>query len=89
MSNNLRNTTNKQMKENPYLAEMVFRVVWKQYVKEDVLSRIEDVFDDFISNDKRDDIADEAAEQYVFDGRYDSNLDYWSNLDNLIDTLIV
>ena len=32
-------------------------------------------------------IAESAAERYVYDGDYDCNLPYWSNIENLLNEL--
>lgn len=38
------------------------------------------------ANDPRvDSITDKAAEAYVYGGRYDCDLSYWDNINNLID----
>lgn len=87
MSNtNIRNQAEKSIKENPYLAEEIYRAVWKQHVVADTKSRIEDAYS-VIPEDKRDEVADNVAEAYVYEGEYDCTHDYWSNLDNLIEDL--
>lgn len=59
----------------------IYRHVWKEHVAEDVRSHIEDT-----DVELSDDDIDEIAEIYVYNGKYDCNLSYWQNLDNLINS---
>lgn len=58
----------------------IYRYLWHQHVKEDVESHAIDM-DVELDEDE----IDIVAEWYVYDGDYDCNLDYWANIENLID----
>ena len=63
----------------------VYRLIWHEHVKKDVLQLIED---DRIDIDTTgldlDDFADHIAGLYVYEGDYDCNQAYWDNIANLI-----
>jgi ribosomal protein S13 len=59
--------------------DAIYRAVWLNHVKNDVKAFIKD--QDIALNE---DQIDHIAQLYVYDGRYDCNLNYWDNLDNLI-----
>lgn len=67
----------------------VYRYLWAEHVREDVESYISDNAHNNGDNDiphifdAR--VVDYVTERYVYDGRYDCNLSYWENIDNLID----
>lgn len=87
------------VKNDPALAYEVSQVIQKNNVKEDVESQLEqtdywtdkyeywkDKYElDELSDEELDSIAEEAAYRYVYEKDYDCNLDYWDNLNNLID----
>lgn len=60
--------------------DAIYRKLWYNHVLEDVYS---------FANDEdieiTDDIAENVAYRYVYEGDYDCNLSYWSNIKNLID----
>lgn len=60
-----------------------YRQLWLPHIVEDILSHMKD----YLENDQylTDDEILHAAHRYVYDGRYDCNLSYWQNLENLID----
>lgn len=64
------------------LRDEIYRDVWKEHVKEDILTHAEDIDEDIDDED-----AEMLAERYVYEGDYDCNLDYWANIENLIDSL--
>lgn len=67
----------------------IYRMVWHSHVKEDVKSVMEDAAKELPeSEEDRNDLADKVATAYVYDGRYDCNLSYWTNLANLIREII-
>jgi hypothetical protein len=72
----------------PKERELIYRIVHKNYVSQDVLNRIREKHD-LYTNDLTDEelkpLCDEVAEMYVFNGDYDCNLPYWSNIDALLD----
>ena len=57
----------------------IFRAVWHEHVSEDIKAHCEsediDITDEAVS---------EIADLYVYEGKYDCNLSYWDNLNNLI-----
>lgn len=62
--------------------DAIYRALWMDYVMDDINSRIEEM--------ELDDAYDESdvkaiAERYVYDGKYDCELSYWDNIENLID----
>lgn len=59
--------------------DAIYRAVWLSHVKNDVKAFIKD--QNIALNE---DQIDHIAQLYVYDGRYDCNLNYWNNLDNLI-----
>lgn len=59
--------------------DAIYRAVWLNHVKNDVKAFIKDQ-DITLTEDQ----IDHIAQLYVYDGRYDCNLNYWDNLDNLI-----
>lgn len=65
---------------NPIMTDMIYRCTWMKYVVEDILNYAED---NEIKLDQ--DEAAIIAKQYVYDGKYDCNLSYWTNIKNLID----
>lgn len=71
---------------NYYERAAVYSVIRKMYVLEDVKSLLDcRDLDESLSDDEYNELADTVAERYVYDGKYDCNLSYWTNLDTLID----
>lgn len=62
---------------------VAYRQLWLSHVVEDMLSHMEDYLEK--NQTLTDDEVLHAARKYVYDGRYDCNLSYWQNLENLID----
>lgn len=60
------------------ITDKSYRTLWMPHVSEDVLSE----YGDEINDDK--DAADLIAEWYCMDGDYDCNLNYWSQLEALV-----
>ena len=61
--------------------DAIYRAVWFERVAEDVESYAEDNYlltDDIISG---------IADAFVYEGDYDCNLDYWTNIENLINSI--
>lgn len=67
---------------DPRTADALYRAVWKDRVLEDIRSRAEDLGDEPLAPEQE----DYAAELYVYEGKYDCNLCYWDNIDNVIQT---
>lgn len=57
----------------------LYRLLWSKYVKEDFLSQL-DYDDNFTDED-----IDDCVKKYVYNSDYDSNLDYWTNINNIIE----
>lgn len=68
----------------PTQRDDIFRMVWHNHVFEDVKSCLKD--DDYANYDEneKEAICETVANRYVYDGDYDNNLDYWANINNLI-----
>jgi len=65
--------------------DAVYRALWKEHVVEDMYSEMDGmVMADLLPDDEKATIADMAAERYVYEGDYDCNLDYWTNIRNLL-----
>lgn len=64
--------------------DSVYRLLWAEHVKEDVLARLEEREDDIPENFVKE-FVEEVVTQYVYEGKYDCNLSYWDNIDNLIE----
>lgn len=72
------------IKKNPILdkltydeKEAVYREVLTQYTKQDILIYGKDM-------GITEETAQRLAELWAYDGKYDANLSYWDNIDNLI-----
>ena len=61
--------------------DYIYRKLWANHVKEDFISRIKDNFS-WLKYDDKD--IEECANRYVFEGDYDCNCTYWSNIDAVI-----
>lgn len=61
---------------SPVQRDLIYRKLWYDHVLEDVDSTFENITDD---------IKEEVARRYVYDGDYDCNLSYWNNLQVLVD----
>lgn len=59
----------------------LYRRLWLDYIKSDIVSFCAE--NNIDSNDKL--IAD-AAKAYVYGCNYDCNLDYWTNIKNVLET---
>lgn len=57
----------------------LYRLLWSKYVKEDILSQL-DYNDDFTDED-----IEDCVKKYVYNNDYDSTLDYWTNINNIIE----
>jgi len=63
-----------------YEQDRIYRYLWSQHVREDIISHAENIG---IGLD--DGIIDTIVDRYVERGDYDCNLDYWTNIENLIE----
>lgn len=64
------------------LKDAVYRLLWKEYVLEDILSFCEK--DRYEMDEETLAACENAAERYV-EGDYDCNLSYWDNIENVIE----
>ena len=69
------------------IKDKVYRILWAESVAEDAQSEMDDQnrATDDMSDEELDRIAEIVAYRYCFEGKYDCNIDYWSNLGALID----
>lgn len=63
--------------------DMLYRILWSQYVYNDFLKRLEDREVDMNHEDCLNKIKD-CVYRYVYCGDYDCTLSYWDNIDNII-----
>lgn len=67
---------------SPDEKDQVYRQVKAKYLKEDIVSRSEEIGKE-LSEEEIDSITD----LYVNHGKYDCNISYWDNIDNLINNI--
>ena len=69
--------------QNQLYRDKIYREVWKEHVKEDIREFLKD-------NDMEldEDGIDKAATLYAMHGQYDCNLSYWSNIENVIKSIM-
>lgn len=60
--------------------DMVYRKLWYEHVLEDALSFMTEN-----DHEVSEEVAKEVATRYVYDGRYDCNDSYWTNIKLLIE----
>lgn len=65
---------------SPYEQDRIYRYLWGQHVREDVISHAES-----IDVELDDEVIDIIVDRYVEQGDYDCNLNYWTNIENLIE----
>lgn len=68
---------------NPSMTDMIYRRTWMEHVVTDILDY---ACDHEIKLEQKDAII--IAKQYVYDGEYDCNLSYWTNIENFIDNYL-
>ena len=61
--------------------DYIYRKLWVNHLKEDIISRIKDNFSwlEYSDND-----IEKCAKRYAFEGDYDCNCTYWDNIDAII-----
>lgn len=69
----------------PHRKDKLYRYLWVNHVKEDVRAILEEYDVPYLSDDNFDALIDDCANRFVYNGEYDCNTDYWSNLEALID----
>ena len=95
MSNNEKNEildhTLKEVIDNlPYKEKNeLYRYLWYPYVVEDVELCLNDNYDlDDYTEDEIENLVKTVANNYVYNGKYDCNISYWNNLENMIENEI-
>ena len=69
--------------QNQLYRDKIYREVWKEHVIEDIREFLKD------NNMELDEEhIDKAATLYVMNGQYDCNLSYWSNIENVIKSVM-
>ena len=71
----------KKQKDGSAKCDALYRLLWSGHVKEDIVSFAED---HEIPENLLYAVLDTVADRYVYEGDYDCNLSYWSNIDNLL-----
>ena len=69
----------------PYRKDELYRHLWVNHVRNDVRTILEKYDVPYLSDDDFDALVDDCANRFVYNGEYDCNTDYWTNLDALID----
>lgn len=79
----------------PSEREQVYREVLAEHTAEDAAARIESENLDItscrisqMSDEEKQEMANYVGYRWAFEGEYDCNLDYWSNIDNLIQSYL-
>lgn len=62
-------------------ADSLYRALWCNYVKEDVKLKLEEESDIKLTENE----IDNCVDLYVYHGKYDCDLSYWDNIQNLIE----
>lgn len=64
--------------------DALYRRLWEDYVRDDVLGFLEDWNGDIPETQTGiDEMVDNVVNAYVYEGRHDCNLPYWTNIENL------
>lgn len=65
--------------------DAIYRYLWREHVEKDVRSQLDqNPRLEHLSDEEYENLIKSVATRYVYDCRYDCNLSYWDNLDNLI-----
>ena len=59
--------------------DAIYRHIWSERVREDIENHLENM-DETLTHDE----LRTVVERYVYQGAYDCNLNYWTNIENLI-----
>ncbi len=87
----IRSASEKLVSNLPYeFKNQIYRAIWAEHVREDIGQSFDDEYyqnkyEVEFSDENIESIINNATELYVYDGKYDCNLSYWNNIDNLID----
>ncbi len=73
--------------KTPELADKIYRKLWYPHVVEDVKSYMRGNYPRYV-DDLVQIISEDVATRYVYNCKYDCNLSYWDNIDNLIGDVI-
>ena len=66
----------------------IYRMVWHDYVYDDVIGFLEDDYADYElpdTDEKVDELVGDIANLIVYHGKYENNIGYWDNIKNLLD----
>lgn len=65
--------------------DAIYRYLWREHVEKDVRSQLDqNPRLEHLSDEEYENLIKSVATRYVYDCRYDCNLSYWDNIDNLI-----
>ena len=59
--------------------DAIYRHIWSERVREDIENHLENMDETLTDDELR-----TVVERYVYQGAYDCNLNYWTNIENLI-----
>ena len=62
----------------------IYRMVWFSHVSEDVETYLHDYYD-YETEEEIEDIVESVANAWVYYGEYDCLINYWDNIENLIE----
>ena len=68
----------------PYKKDELYHHLWVDYVREDVRAAFEEYDVPYLSDNDFEALIDDCANQFVYNGKYNCNIDYWSNIEELI-----
>lgn len=74
-------------KLTPVQKDEVYRYLWAEHIKEDVegyLLQNPDMADG-LTDEEYDDVISNVVHRYVYNNDYNCELNYWDNIDNLIE----
>ena len=86
---NLNEISNKEFFElidslKPHRKDELYRYLWVDYVREDMRASFEGYDVSYLSDNDFEALIDNCANQLVYNGKYNCNIDYWSNIKELI-----
>ncbi len=72
---------------DPIMKDALYRKLWFDHVREDCEGRFKDGTH-MLKSASYDKVMDRAARSYVYDCDYDCTLDYWTNIDDILNNTI-
>lgn len=73
---------------DPAMRDRLYRRLRFDYVRVDVENRFCEGESNMLKSNAYNGVMNLCAERYVYEGDYDCTLDYWSNIDNLLNEVI-